>query len=185
MRVSKEKMAENRALLVGAASRLFRERGFDAVTVADVMSAAGMTHGAFYGHFASKEDLIARAMEAALATPPIVPNAATLADVAAGYLSAEHRAATADGCVYAAVAGEAVRSTNDTRHAMTEGLKRQLAQLEPLSPGTTPEDRRRAAIASWSAMVGALMLSRVVDDPALSDELLMQTKAVIGGSSAP
>jgi TetR/AcrR family transcriptional repressor of nem operon len=179
MRVSREKMADNRVQLVNVASRLFRQRGFDAVTVADVANAAGLTHGAFYSYFDSKEDLIARAMEAALATPPIDPEATTLADVAASYLSAKHRDSSADGCVYAAVAGDAIRSTDDTRHVMTEGLKRQLTKLEPLSPGRTAYDRRRSAITGLSAMVGALMLSRVVDDPSLSDELLMQTRAAL------
>jgi TetR/AcrR family transcriptional repressor of nem operon len=185
MRVSREKMADNRVQLINAASRLFRERGFDAVTVADVANAAGLTHGAFYGYFDSKEDLIARAMEAALATPPIDPKATTLADVAVSYLSAKHRESSAYGCVYAAVAGEAIRSTDDTRHVMTEGLMRQLAKLEPLSPGRTANDRRRSAITGLSAMVGALMLSRVVDDPTLSDELLMQTRAALRDFSIP
>ena len=99
MKVSKEQVAAHRARILAAAARLFRLRGFDDVTVAQVMRDAGLTHGAFYGHFSSKEALIAEAIESVLAPAPdgvgTRMRAATYAD---GYLSARHRDDPASGC---------------------------------------------------------------------------------------
>ncbi|MBK3421751.1 TetR/AcrR family transcriptional regulator, partial [Methylobacterium ajmalii] len=92
MRVSREQFQENRRRILEAAGRLFREKGFSAVTVAEVMEAAGLTHGGFYGHFTSKEDLAAQALAQALAPAPREPGAAPdLAGFVAAYLSAAHR----------------------------------------------------------------------------------------------
>ena len=111
MKVSREKAAEHRAAIVRAAGRLFREKGFDGVSVADVMKAAGLTHGGFYGHFASKDELAAEACGSALmhrvASWPSLPTDSTadskeisLAEIAESYLTTHHRDNPGRGCLF-------------------------------------------------------------------------------------
>ncbi|TDV19568.1 TetR/AcrR family transcriptional regulator [Paraburkholderia caballeronis] len=183
MRVSREQVAENRQKILAAASRLFRERGFDAVTVADVMKAAGLTHGGFYGYFRSKDDLIAQTLAHVYAQ-----GAAAETDVvryAANYLSPSHRDNLAGGCPTAALGAETVRQSPDARAAMANGLRQQIERLSRGIPGLQTAQARKAAIGSWSAMVGAVILARLVDDPALSDEVLEATRSWIGERNAP
>jgi TetR/AcrR family transcriptional repressor of nem operon len=175
MRVSREQVTANRRTILEAAGRLFREHGFDAVTVAEIMNAAGLTHGGFYGYFKSKEELIAGTLADVLAKRP--EPSGDLADYAAGYLSASHRDNRAGGCPTAALAAETVRLTGGARSEMTAGLKRQIERLSRVAPGADDTAKRRAAIGGWAAMVGAVILARVSDDPALSDEVLEQTRA--------
>src|SRR5215211_1568681 len=96
MRVSREQVAENRRKILEAAGRLFRERGFEAVTVAEVMQAAGLTHGGFYRHFKSKDDLIAQTLAHALADD--AAGETDLARYARDYLSPAHRDNVTGGC---------------------------------------------------------------------------------------
>jgi TetR/AcrR family transcriptional repressor of nem operon len=133
MRVSREQMTENRRTILDAAGRLFRERGFDSVTVAEVMQAAGLTHGGFYGYFTSKDDLIAGALADVLARRP--EPSGNLAAYAAGYLSLTHRDNRAGGCPTAALAAETTRLIGDARTEMTAGLKRQIERLSRIAPG--------------------------------------------------
>jgi TetR/AcrR family transcriptional repressor of nem operon len=175
MRVSREQVAENRRTILNAAGRLFRERGYDAVTVAEIMQAAGLTHGGFYGYFASKDELIAGALGDVLARRP--EPSGNLASYAAGYLSQDHRDNRAGGCPTAALAAETVRLTGGARTEMTSGLKRQIERLSRLAPGEDAGQKRQAAIGSWAAMVGAMILARVSDDATLSNEMLDQTQA--------
>ncbi|WP_322041863.1 helix-turn-helix domain-containing protein [Paraburkholderia sp. J67] len=180
MRVSREQVAINRQKILDSASRLFRERGYDAVTVADVMNAAGLTHGGFYGYFKSKDELIAQTLEHVLGQGDA--GETDLARYAARYLSPAHRDNIAAGCPTAALGAETVRQTPEARAAMAAGLKRQIARLSARGPNDETYDAaqaRRAAIGSWSAMVGAVILARLVDDQALSNELLEQTLAWI------
>jgi TetR/AcrR family transcriptional repressor of nem operon len=177
MRVSREQVAENRRKILEAAGRLFRERGFEAVTVADVMQAAGLTHGGFYGYFKSKTELIAEALAGILVGPG--PDA-DLAAYAASYLSSTHRANVAGGCATAALASETLRQAPAARAAMTAGLRQQIDDLSQHAPGDSAAARRQAAIGSWAAMVGAIILARTSDDRALSDEILDQTRAWLG-----
>ena len=176
MRVSREQVMENRRTIVEAAGRLFRERGFDAVTVAEIMQAAGLTHGGFYGYFNSKDALIAAAMGEALARTA-QGSSGDLAGYAARYLSRRHRDDRAHGCPTAALVADTVRQPGGARAEMTSGLKQQIERLSRMAPGDTTAKRRRAAIGSWAAMVGAMILARASDDPALSDEVLDQTRA--------
>jgi len=173
MRVSREQVAENRRKILEAAGRLFRERGFEAVTVADVMQAAGLTHGGFYGYFKSKTDLIAQALAGMLT--------GTWADgdfaaYAARYLSPAHCADVAGGCATAALASETLRQAPEARAVMTAGLRQQIDILSRHAPGDSAAARRQAAIGSWAAMVGAMILARTSNDAALSDEILEQTR---------
>lgn len=175
MRVSREQMVENRARILREASRLFREHGFAAVTVADVMKAAGQTHGGFYSHFASKDDLIAATIAEAM-----TGDGSGMADLEAwtnAYLSPLHRDHPEHGCPTASLAGLMRQQSPAVRGAMATGLNAQLERFAAVLPGGGDAERRRAAIGQWSAMVGAVMLARAVDDPALSDELLAETRA--------
>jgi TetR/AcrR family transcriptional repressor of nem operon len=179
MKVSREQVAEHRRKILEAASRLFRGRGYDSVTVAEIMKAAGLTHGGFYGHFKSKDDLIAETLAHALADGSGAE--VDLAAYAGSYLSPRHRADLAGGCPTAALAAETVRGTPEARAAMTDGLRRQIERFSRSAPGDNAAEKRQAAIGSWAAMVGAMILARLSDDPKLSDEMLAQTRAWIDG----
>jgi TetR/AcrR family transcriptional repressor of nem operon len=181
MKVSRAQVAEHRRKILEVASRLFRARGFEAVSVAEIMKAAGLTHGGFYGHFKSKDDLIAQSLAHALAAGPAEVE---LADYARRYLSSRHRDDLGGGCPVAALGAETVRHTPQTRAAMTAALRRQIEQLSQSAPGADQPEKRRAAVGSWAAMVGAVILARLSDDPELSDEVLAQTRAWIESKGA-
>ncbi|WP_374377367.1 TetR/AcrR family transcriptional regulator [Dongia sp.] len=182
MRVSREQMAEHRRQILDAASKLFREKGFEAVTVADVMAAAGLTHGGFYRHFASKDALIAAAIAEAL--DRAAADRRAFPAYLAGYLSKAHRDHPGEGCPVAGLGPAAIREGAEARAAMTEGLRRQIARFAKEAPGKTPAAKRQAAIAAWSAMVGALILARLADDETLSDEILTATRKSIATRAA-
>lgn len=177
MRVSRDQMAANRRRILDAASRLFRDRGFDAVSVSEVMNAAGMTHGGFYGHFASKDDLIAQTMVHALAGPS--GGTGNLQAYLDAYLSPRHRDNAADGCPTASLAADIRHQSPETRMAMTRGIRSQIDRISQTLAAADDASRRRAAIGTWAAMVGAVVLARAVDDPALSDEVLREARAWI------
>ena len=177
MKVTREQMAENRGRILDAAARLFRERGFDGVSVAEIMAAAGLTPGGFYGHFASKDALIAAALAHVLDPERAAGRGKSMADYGATYLSAGHRDDHGGGCPFSALGSEAVRATPEARQVMTEAIERQITRFSATAPGATPKARRRAAIAGWAAMVGGMILSRIADDPALAHEILKATKA--------
>jgi TetR/AcrR family transcriptional repressor of nem operon len=189
MRVSKEQAAENRQKILDAAARLFRERGFDAVAVADLMSAAGFTHGGFYNHFESKEALEAEACAAALAgsRPPLDDALASHSSkdwnrYARDYASAEHRDHPETGCTLAALATDAGRQGDDVQAAFAEHLEHITASLAAHlanEPGAgTAKKLRQRALRTWSELIGAVILARAVAgaDPELSDELLEATR---------
>jgi TetR/AcrR family transcriptional repressor of nem operon len=175
MRVSRTQVAENKRTILEAAGRLFRERGFESVTVTDVMNSAGLTHGGFYGYFESKADLIAQALAELQGNAE--PFSSDLATLAGQYLTREHRNNFAHGCPVAALASETIRQPGAARTEMTAGLRRQIERLSRVAPGADEDEKRRAAIGSWAAMVGALILARMSDDSKLSDEMLNETRA--------
>lgn len=177
MKVSREQVAANRQSILEASGRLFRERGFDAVTVVEVMKAAGLTHGGFYGYFESKDDLIAQTLAHVLAQDDERPT--NPIEYARAYLAPVHRDDVAGGCPTAALGAETIRQSRQARAAMTEGQRRTFERFSEGLPDATPEEARRAAIGSWAAMVGAMVLARLADDPKLSDEVLDQTYAWI------
>lgn len=175
MRVSRKQVEENKQTILTAAGRLFRERGFDAVTVTDIMKSAGLTHGGFYGYFKSKDDLIAQTLAELK-----IENDAAKNDVVAQierYLSPEHRDNFASGCPLAALAAETIRQSEPARDEMSARLQRQIAQLSEAMDDRDAEASRRAAIGSWSAMVGGLILARMTADSTFSDEILGETAA--------
>lgn len=174
MKVSREQMAENRQRILDAAGELFRAKGFEAVSVAEVMKAAGLTHGGFYGHFSSKDDLIAQTLSHIFCTPGDEP--ASLDDFLGTYLSALHRDHPAAGCPAAGLAADVRYQAPAARQAVANGVAVQLDRISQLLPEKDAAQARQAAIGVWSAMVGAMVLSRAVGDVALSDEILRQTR---------
>jgi TetR/AcrR family transcriptional repressor of nem operon len=166
MKVSKTQVDDNRRAILAAAGRLFRQRGFDAVSVSEVMTAAGLTHGAFYGYFHSKDELVAAALADLLATPR---PAGKWAQSAARYLSPSHRDDCAGGCPVAALAADAAREPPQARATMAAGVERMIARQ-------TDEAGRVAAVGRVAAMVGALILSRAIGEGELSDEVLAATR---------
>lgn len=178
MKVSKEQVAAHRARILAAAARLFRLRGFEDVTVAEVMKEAGLTHGAFYGHFSSKEALIAEAIGQALVPAARAAKAAkSVAAYADGYLSPRHRDDRGASCPFSCLGTEAARGSADLRGAMTQSVRRQIDRFSAEAKGESAREKRRAAIAAWSGMVGAMVLARIVDDDKLSQEILAETRA--------
>jgi TetR/AcrR family transcriptional regulator, transcriptional repressor for nem operon len=182
MKVSREQVAEHRRRIVGAAGRLFREKGFDGVGVADIMKSAGLTHGGFYGHFASKEDLVAQAcagcanVDAWLAVTERAPKN-PLAAIVGHYLSARHRDHPETGCLFAALGPDVARQRGGAQRAFADGLRARLDFLAKLVTGRSKAAKRKKAITTMSTLVGALVLARAVDDPSLSDEILSAAAA--------
>ena len=185
MKVSRAEAAQNRERIIEVAAKLFRERGFDGIGVADIMKGAGLTHGGFYGHFASKEDLMAqacaRALEGTMGAMHQVlesgrPDA--LSTIASAYLSANHRDRAGEGCVVAALGAEAARHGSPVRGAFTQGVRSAVEVLAKLIPGSK-RARRERALAIYASMIGALVIARAVDDPRLSEEVLGSVLASI------
>jgi TetR/AcrR family transcriptional repressor of nem operon len=184
--VTREQAAANREKILEVAGALFRERGFDGIGLADIMNRAGLTHGGFYGHFDSKDDLAAQItarilsrtgwLERLTGTP-----SPSIRQVVRKYLSKRHRDDAGHGCLFAAVGSDVVRQPKSVRHAFTEGLRRRVDALHDILPGRAAA-RRRKALAMMAGLVGALILSRAVDDPALSDEILEAAAATLGRS---
>jgi TetR/AcrR family transcriptional repressor of nem operon len=189
MRVSREKAAEHRDRIIDAAGALFRAKGFGGIGVADIMKAADLTHGGFYGHFASKDDLVAQASRRTMAraaanwtklveAAPDNPYAALLEH----YLSPKHRDDPGKGCAFAALGNDAARSGKIVRRAFAEGLAPLIDILAQSIPGKSISGksiisksktaRRRKAVAAMATLVGALTMARAVEGTPLSDEML-------------
>ncbi|WP_027233401.1 TetR/AcrR family transcriptional regulator [Phyllobacterium sp. UNC302MFCol5.2] len=187
MRVSKEQAAKNRDRIIEVASREFRDKGFDGIGVADLMKSAGLTHGGFYGHFASKDDLIAEACAASMdqsaekwgKLADRSPEEAFAALINA-YLLKEHRDHRATGCTMAALAPDIARQSGRVRERFTHGTRALLDILAKIIPGVSAEAKREKALATMAGLVGTLVLSRAVDDPAFADEILAAGQAAFG-----
>ena len=179
MRVSRIQAAENRQTVINVASQLFRERGFDGIGLKDLMKGAGLTQGAFYKQFASKEDLTAQASKRALESASSRWSDAAAANpddplgaVIAFYLSMEHREERMDGCPVVALGSDAARQGTDVKASFEAGIKEYLEILGRWTGIADGKDAKGKAMAILSTMVGALMLSRVVNDPDLAQAFL-------------
>ena len=176
MRVSKAQAQVNREHIVKTASVVFRERGFDGVGVADLMAAAGFTHGGFYKHFGSKADLMAEASASSLAQSLASAEALSVNDFIDLYVSRDHRDGRATGCTMAALCGDAARQSGDLKTAFAEGIERTLQALVekcPTGSDASPGEARKKMIDLLARAVGAIMLSRACpDDSELADEIL-------------
>jgi TetR/AcrR family transcriptional regulator, transcriptional repressor for nem operon len=176
MRYPAEETAAKHERIVREASRLFRERGFENVSVADVMKAAGLTHGAFYAHFGSKQELeeAAVAYGQALSAGRARSHGASKKgrrEYAERYLSSRHRDHAGDGCTMAALGQEIARSTPEVKAAFEQGLEGILA---------AGGGERKEAIFQTAALLGGVVLARAVKSEQLSDEILRAVRQKMG-----
>ena len=175
-RAEKQKSHER---IVGIASTRFRESGVDGAGVAKLMKDAGLTNGAFYAHFPSKEDLVATAVADQLreqreSLSAVAPGRAGVEQYVREYLSVQHRDNPADGCPSAALLDEIGRCTDATRQAYTVGL---LAVIDDVAARLAPHDppsARAKTLSVFALMAGTLQLSRALADRQLADEVLDQ-----------
>ena len=181
MRYSKEHKLETHARIVKKASVRLREKGAHGVGVADLMEDAGLTHGGFYGHFGSKDDLAAEAVTRALEQSIKKQGRFTnLDDLVSDYMSERHRADRANGCPVAALGADVARQGKGVRHALTAYVRAQLDRYARLFRDGSAASRRKRAIATLAGMIGALTLARAVDDASLSDEILAAARDTFG-----
>jgi len=182
---SKAAKAESHERIVRIAAEKFREAGIEGIGVADLMKEAGLTHGGFYRHFGSRDELVAEAVESALAQGArrlgrVVETSGEQAFEALvdAYLNKQHVDRRSSGCALVALASDVVRCGSRTRAAYTRQVRDYLGMfaelLQPLGP-----DARRRAITALSALVGALALARAVDDEDLCREVLESVAAEI------
>ena len=180
MRVSKKQAADNRRRILAAAARLFRERGIDGTGVDAITEAAGLTHGAFYSQFESKEAVVAESVRLAIEESRQLLEGLSkdkgrreaLTSFVNAYLARSHRDAPGTGCVIAALGADVARQPKAVRDRFTEALEGTLETLADLFPGKTAPHRHDEAIALFSEMLGALILARAVSDESLSRRIL-------------
>lgn len=186
MRVSRAQAEENRQHVVDTASRLFRQHGYDGIGLKDLMKGAGLTQGAFYKQFGSKEDLIveasARAMESATArwTRAIGAHPDEALDAVLNfYLSKGHRKETTDGCPLVALGGDAARQGPGVKASFEAGIREHLQILADILDGKEGEHKRAKALTILATMVGAVTLSRAMNDTRLAQSLLDSARSSI------
>jgi TetR/AcrR family transcriptional repressor of nem operon len=175
MRDPVKETAAKHERIVKEASRLFRERGFEDVSVGEVMKAAGLTHGAFYAHFGSKEELQAAAVaygqRVSLGRVQRSKSNKSKGSYADRYLSRWHRDNPGDGCTMAALAQEVARSKPEVKAALEQGLEEIISARD---------GDRKEAIFREAAMIGGVVLARAVQDPRVSDEILESVRQKLG-----
>jgi TetR/AcrR family transcriptional regulator, transcriptional repressor for nem operon len=191
MRVSRARAAENRETVINVASRLFREHGFDGIGLKDLMEAAGLTQGAFYKQFASKDDLAAQASRRALESVSSRWSAAAAANpkdplsaVVATFLSTDHREERTDGCPIVALGSDAARQGSEVKASFEAGIRKYLELLDRWIGEADGEEPSGKAMAILSTMVGAVLLSRAVNDKRLSKQFLQAAVKSVMGLSA-
>jgi TetR/AcrR family transcriptional repressor of nem operon len=183
---SRQDKEKSHQQIVEIAAARMREAGTGGPGVAEIMQAAGLTHGGFYKHFGSRDDLVAEAVEAAIAQGEEGIREATadaedpLAAFVDWYLSPSHRDDPATGCAVVALGADAARANERVRSAYGAQVERYVAHLEELMGGG--EDARRQAIAAVTSMVGAMLIARAVGDEELSEEILRETRASVANS---
>lgn len=179
VRYAKEHKLETRRRIVETAGRRLKRDGIDGSGVATLMSDAGLTNGAFYAHFGSKEDLVATAVTDQLSgqreqLAAVTPGRAGVEQIVRSYLSPEHRDNPGEGCPSAALLDEIVRCAESTKQAYTEGV---LGIIDDVAARLAPDDpmsARTTTLSVYAMMVGTMQLSRAVTDRQLADELLEQ-----------
>jgi TetR/AcrR family transcriptional repressor of nem operon len=173
-RYGKEHKQETRRRIIETAGRRLKRDGVAASGIATLMADAGLTNGAFYAHFDSKEDLVANMLVEQLREQREGFSAMSVEQVVRAYLSTEHRDDLEAGCPSAALLDEIVRSTGSTKRAYTDGL---LGVIDDIAERLVPDDPRSARVKTlsvFSLMVGTLEVSRALADRELADEVLEQ-----------
>jgi TetR/AcrR family transcriptional regulator, transcriptional repressor for nem operon len=179
VRYRTERKQVTRQRIVKTAGRRLKRDGIDGSGVATLMKDAGLTNGAFYAHFESKEDLVATAVADQLREQrerltSVTPDHAGIEQVVRAYLSPEHRDNPEDGCPSAALLDEITRCVDPTKQAYTDGV---LAFIDDIATILAPHDPRSAratALSIYALMIGTLQLSRALADQHLADEILEQ-----------
>lgn len=184
MRITEAQAQKNRERIVAKASRLFRERGFDGLSVSDLMKAAGFTHGGFYNHFESKDELAVEAFDHAFHVMDAKrEQSLTMDEFISDYLSDEARKALGSTCPAAALAGEVVRQSEAVKQVFADGLDRMIVSVANRLPDTP--DTRSEAVDLVCRMLGALVLARAMPiSSGLGDELLATATARCKQSAA-
>lgn len=179
MKVTRQEAEENRSRVVLKAGELFREYGFDGIGIADLMKAAGLTHGGFYGQFRSKVDLAAEASRQALALNVALwretmgrARGRALKAITGMYLSRPNLLVRSKGCTFASLCADASRQGEAVQTVFAEGIENHLQLLQEIVDGNGDEERRRRSIVILSQMVGGLTLARAVGDAPLAEEIL-------------
>jgi TetR/AcrR family transcriptional regulator, transcriptional repressor for nem operon len=184
MKRSKQETAETRKRIVETAATEFRRNGIDGTGLADLMGAAGLTHGGFYRHFDSKDHLVAESCAAAVDSVVESLTSALskkrkrsgLEAVAGSYLAKDHRDNSSNGCPFAALASELVRSDDSTRAAATKGFLKLVDIIAAQLGSVRPDVARGQALVVLCTMIGAVTMARLVTDPELSSAILRQTE---------
>lgn len=182
MKKSKAETAKTRQRIIEVASETIRKQGIDATGVAEIMAAAGLSHGGFYRHFGSKDELVAAAI--AMSRKDFIAGTLAAADEGAdaflkqfqSYVSIDHRDDVGGGCPLAAIGSEIVRGDAAARHLGTVGFQTLCEKAAPYMGSPADPDGMDTAISMVSSMIGALTMSRMVDDPALSERILEVTR---------
>lgn len=182
---SRAEKAESRERILDVAARQIRQGGLESVSIAEIMKAANLTHGGFYGHFPSRAALIGAALERALdrgeasfvaARTPNAPG--TVKSIVNRYLSPAHRDDTRDGCAIAALSGDVGRAEDDeVRAQMARRLEQSFEDMAK-AMGSGPK-AEAAAVTAWCAMVGAMSLSRVFRGTDRSDAILRTVRQAV------
>jgi TetR/AcrR family transcriptional regulator, transcriptional repressor for nem operon len=189
MKVTKERSAQNRRALVRAAGKLFRERGIDGVGVAEIGKEAGLTHGALYAQFPSKEALAAEALadglERSYARLAASANGATpsIGEHLDSFVNKRHRDNVAQGCPMAASGSEVARHDKSVSRSFAEGFERSACAIEAaVGDASLSATARERALMIAAGEIGAIMVARGVAkaNPKLSEEILAASRRVLG-----
>ncbi len=190
-RVSRKQAAENHTTVIEAAARLFKLRGINGVSVPELMAEAGLTHGAFYGHFKSKDDLAAAACEHAFAEKRALyadinerhqgDKRAALAEFVKRYTARSHRDQPGPGCPVAALADDAAREEfkGPVRKSFASGLDRMVEFVQATLGARGKSGERDEALADVALLVGALVLARATKGQPISDEVLQAARQAL------
>ena len=189
MKKSKLEAAETRRRIVKTAAAEFCRNGIHATGLSDVMAAAGLTHGGFYRHFDSKDQLVAEACAVAMESTGETTEASAchgvgkdaLEAIVTSYLSTDRRDNLSEGCPLAGLGSELARSDDNTRAAATAGFLKLVDAFAQQYRRTKPETAKARALVAVSAMIGAMTMSRIVTGPKLSAAILRHTKQYLAG----
>jgi TetR/AcrR family transcriptional regulator, transcriptional repressor for nem operon len=180
---SQASKVHSRERILRIAARMFRQKGLEGVSIANLMQKAGLTHGGFYKHFSSRDDLLTQALKIALAErdepekyvkylAPIEPGEMTFDIYVRAYLGKIHRDDPGSACAVGTLVSDVGRAEKDVKDLYTARVKKNLEGLIPLMNGPRGKRDKSAALVVFSALVGAFALARAISDQALSDDFL-------------